>query len=127
VDDVSVALEHIHLLNGLNGLDIELLQSLLQLLVVTTRPGRRALDLSPGGSLATVSLHVRISALSLRMWLTGGRRQLRTLHTLQVTGRVASGQPCAVGSGVRDNTQGNIPMRAEAPSFFNRSWTSDMV
>lgn len=55
VDDVAVALEHVDLLDGLDGLDVELLQRLLELLVVAARAGRSPLDLSPGGTLATVS------------------------------------------------------------------------
>jgi len=53
VNDVSVALEHVDLLDGLDGLHIELLKGGLELLVVTGGPGGRPLDLSPGGSLAT--------------------------------------------------------------------------
>jgi hypothetical protein len=55
VDDVAVALEHVDLLNGLDGLDVELLQGLLELLVVAARAGRSPLDLSPGSTLATTS------------------------------------------------------------------------
>jgi hypothetical protein len=57
VDDVAVALEHVDLLNGLDGLNVELLEGLLKLLVVTAGAGRRALDLSPGGTLATISFN----------------------------------------------------------------------
>jgi len=58
VDDVSVALEHVDLLNGLDGLDVDLLESLLELLVVAAGAGRSPLHLPPGGALATIS-HVR--------------------------------------------------------------------
>ena len=58
VDDVAVALEHVDLLNGLDGLDIELLERLLELLVVAGGPRGRALDLSPGSALATVGHNV---------------------------------------------------------------------
>jgi hypothetical protein len=54
VDDVAVALEHVDLLNGLDGLDIELLEGLLQLLVVTGRPRGGALHLPAGSTLATI-------------------------------------------------------------------------
>lgn len=54
VDDVAVGLEHVHLLNGLNRLHIQLLERLLQLLIVAARPGRGPLNLSPGSALATV-------------------------------------------------------------------------
>jgi hypothetical protein len=53
VDDVAVALEHVDLLNGLDGLDVQLLEGLLELLVVTAGAVRCALDLSPRGTLAT--------------------------------------------------------------------------
>lgn len=54
MDDVAVGLEHVDLLNGLDGLDVELLQGGLELLVVGGGAGRRALDLSAGGALAAV-------------------------------------------------------------------------
>src|SRR5689334_795835 len=60
VDDVAVALEHVDLLDGLDGLDIELLQRLLELLVVAGRARGRALHLSPGSTLATVG-HINSS------------------------------------------------------------------
>lgn len=61
VNDVAVALEHVHLLNGLDGLDIELLEGGLELLVITAGPGRGALDLPAGSSLATMYQTVRFS------------------------------------------------------------------
>lgn len=54
VDDIAVALEHVDLLDLVDRLHVQLLQSLLELLVVGSRPCRRALDLSPGRALATV-------------------------------------------------------------------------
>lgn len=54
MDNVAVALEHVDLLDSLDGLDVELLQRLLQLLVITSRARRRALDLPPGSTLATI-------------------------------------------------------------------------
>lgn len=59
MDDVAIALEHVHLLDGLDGLDIELLEGLLKLLVVTGRPRGGALDLPPGSTLATVRRRAR--------------------------------------------------------------------
>ena len=53
MNDVPVTLEHVDLLDGLDRLDIELLETLLKLLVVTGGSLRGALDLSPGSSLAT--------------------------------------------------------------------------
>jgi hypothetical protein len=55
VDDVAVLLEHVDLLNGLDGLDVQLLQGLLELLVIAGRAGGSPLDLSPWGALATIS------------------------------------------------------------------------
>lgn len=57
MDDVAVALEHVDLLDGLDGLDIQLLEGLLELLVITSGAGRRALDLSPRGTLATIQFN----------------------------------------------------------------------
>ncbi len=54
VNHIPVRLEHVDLLNGLDGLHIELLERLLQLLVVAGRSSRGALHLSPGSSLATI-------------------------------------------------------------------------
>ena len=54
MDDVAVRLEHVDLLNGLDRLGAELLQSLLKLLVVGARPGGRTLDLSSGSPLSTM-------------------------------------------------------------------------
>jgi hypothetical protein len=55
VDDVSVLLEHVDLLNSLDGLGVQLLKGELKLLVVGTGAGRCALDLSSGGTLSTSS------------------------------------------------------------------------
>jgi hypothetical protein len=54
VDDVSVALEHVDLLNGLDGLDVELLQRGLELLVVGTSGPVDLLDLPAGSTLAAI-------------------------------------------------------------------------
>lgn len=69
VNDVAVALEHVHLLNGLDGLDIELLEGRLELLVVAAGPGRRALNLAAGSSLATMYQTVRFSFECVRVRL----------------------------------------------------------
>jgi hypothetical protein len=55
VDDVSIALEHVNLLNRLDGLDVELLESGLQLLVVGAGALVDLLDLPAWGALASVS------------------------------------------------------------------------
>ena len=55
MDDVAVLLEHVDLLNGLDGLDVELLQRRLELLVVGAGAGGRPLDLAAGRSLATAN------------------------------------------------------------------------
>lgn len=55
VDDVPVLLEHVDLLNGLDGLDVQLLQRRLELLVIGAGAGGRPLDLAAGRSLATAN------------------------------------------------------------------------
>lgn len=52
VNDVAVALEHVDLLDSLDGLDVELLESLLELLVVGTGSLGCALHLPARGALA---------------------------------------------------------------------------
>jgi hypothetical protein len=54
VDDVAVALEHVDLLNGLDGLYVELFQRSLELLVVGAGALVDLLDLPARGSLASV-------------------------------------------------------------------------
>lgn len=53
VNHVAIALEHVDLLNSLDGLHVELLERLLQLLVVGAGPGGRALHLSAGSALSS--------------------------------------------------------------------------
>lgn len=54
VDDVAVRLEHVDLLDSLDGLDVELLQGSLELLVVTGGAAGNTTLLRPsGGALAT--------------------------------------------------------------------------
>jgi hypothetical protein len=53
VDDVSVLLEHVHLLNSLEGLNVQLLKSGLELLVIGTGVANNLLDLTAGSTLAT--------------------------------------------------------------------------
>ena len=54
VDDVSVLLEHVDLLDGLNGLDVHLLEGSLELLVVGARGLVDLLDLAAGSTLSTI-------------------------------------------------------------------------
>lgn len=54
MDNVAILLEHVNLLDGLDGLGVKLLQLLLELLVVGGRAGGRTLDLAAGGTLSTV-------------------------------------------------------------------------
>jgi len=54
VDDISVGLEHVDLLNCLNGLDIKLLKCCLQLLVIHASALVDLLDLSSRGAFSTV-------------------------------------------------------------------------
>jgi len=55
VNDVAVTLEHVDLLNARDGLDVHLLESRLQFLVVGTGGLVDLLDLSSGSTLATSS------------------------------------------------------------------------
>lgn len=54
MDHVAILLEHVDLLDGLNGLHVHLLQSSLQLLVVGARGLVDLLDLAAGSTLASV-------------------------------------------------------------------------
>ena len=123
MDDVAVRLEHVHLLDGLDGLHVKLLQRLLQLLVVAAGPGRCPLDLSPGGSLSTVQQFVSGRDNQVRFQrLKRASVRPPLLHTLHSEGSVS--KPAQHG---RARSPHNIPMRAVAPSFFNLSWTSSMM
>lgn len=53
VNNVAIFLEHVHLLNTLNGLHVELLERSLQLLVVHTSGSMDLLHLPSGSSFAT--------------------------------------------------------------------------
>jgi hypothetical protein len=68
VDDVSVALEHVDLLNGLDGLYVKLLQRGLELLVVGTGALVDLLDLPAGSALASaypISLMSPVSTVAI--------------------------------------------------------------
>jgi hypothetical protein len=58
VDNVAVLLEHVDLLNALDGLDVQLLESGLELLVIGTGVADDLLDLAAGSTLASVKLLV---------------------------------------------------------------------
>lgn len=82
VNDVAVALEHVDLLNGLDGLHIELLERRLELLVVGAGSLVNLLDLASGSSLATISyvrswfpLHRAICCLVGSVWLSEPRNR----------------------------------------------------
>ena len=53
VDNISISFEHVYFLNGLDRLNIELLQRCLQLLVVNSGALVLLLDLPSGCSLST--------------------------------------------------------------------------
>jgi hypothetical protein len=65
VKDVAIRLEHVDLLNALDGLDVHLLEGGLKLLVVTTTGSVDLLDLSSGRTLAAVNRIPSVSAHSL--------------------------------------------------------------
>ena len=56
MDDVSIRLEHVDLLNGLDRLYVQLLERCLKLLVVDTAGLMNLLDLSSWGTLSSVVL-----------------------------------------------------------------------
>ena len=56
MNDIAVALEHVDLLNRLDGLYIELLQGCLKLLVVGATALVDLLDLPSGGAFAAVEI-----------------------------------------------------------------------
>ena len=53
MNDIAIRLEHVDLLNCLDGLSVQLLQGLLELLVVGAGSSGRTLDLSSGSTFAT--------------------------------------------------------------------------
>lgn len=53
VDDIAILLEHVDLLNSLDGLDVHFLQSRLQLLVVGAGGLVDLLDLAAGSAFAS--------------------------------------------------------------------------
>lgn len=55
MDDVAVLLEHVDLFDGLDGLNIQLLERGLEFLVVGPGTLVHLLDLSPWGSLSAVA------------------------------------------------------------------------
>jgi hypothetical protein len=55
VDDVAVLLEHVDLLDALDGLDVQLLQGGLELLVVGAGGAGDLLDLTAGSTLASAN------------------------------------------------------------------------
>lgn len=55
MDDIPVALEHVDLFNSLNRLDIQLLESALELLLVGARALMDLLNLSSHGALAAMN------------------------------------------------------------------------
>lgn len=58
MDDVAVLLEHVDLLDGLDGLDVHLLEGGLELLVVGAGVALDLLDLAAGSALASVDNRV---------------------------------------------------------------------
>jgi hypothetical protein len=64
VDDVAILLEHVDLLNSLDGLDVHLLESGLELLVVGGGGLVDALGLAAGGTLSSVMLLVFVVCTS---------------------------------------------------------------
>lgn len=55
MDDITIRLEHVDLLDSLDGLGTQLLQGCLELLVIGAGPSGSTLDLASGGALSTAS------------------------------------------------------------------------
>lgn len=75
MDDVAVRLEHVDLLDGLDGLGVELLQVGLELLVIVVGSSRRTLDRSSGSSLSTAqrktSVDLEFESFRAGCWIVG--------------------------------------------------------
>jgi hypothetical protein len=65
MNDVAVALEHVNLLDGLDGLGVQLLEGRLQLLVVVGAALNIALLLVPRSTLSTYRTSKRTPSVSL--------------------------------------------------------------
>jgi len=74
VNDIAVTLEHVHLLNCLNRLDVELLQRRLQLLVVGAGGFVDLLDLTPRSALASAPGAIAVSGLLRRFGMCESQR-----------------------------------------------------
>lgn len=75
MDNISVLLEHVDLLNGLDRLDIQLLKRALKLLVVRTgRPGN-LLHLTAGSTLAAIEKRSLVHR-SIEDGITRGNRYI---------------------------------------------------
>lgn len=84
VNDVAVRLEHVDLLDGLDGLGVELLQGLLELLVISAGASGCALDLATGSALATIKRVILAWGFSMRVSLRElVRRTLRQMVSTQ--------------------------------------------
>jgi hypothetical protein len=74
VDDVAIVLEHVDLLNGLDGLGVELLQGGKELLVIGVGAGGGALDLATGSTLATAEQNIMLAKRGFRLRCSGSTR-----------------------------------------------------
>ena len=59
MDHIAILLEQVYFLDGLDGLDVELLESLLKLLVVSGGSLRSTFDLSSSSALSTKTRSAR--------------------------------------------------------------------
>lgn len=129
VDDVAVALEHVDLLDGLDGLDVELLQGGLELLVVTAGALVDLLDLPARSTLASITIIIRQRGAldplshakkSKAFWRLGaGRVLLRNRKSLPYSrhrvSRALARQSCTAKAFPREIQRGlRLPMRTEA-------------
>lgn len=86
VDNVSVGLEHVDLLDGLDGLHVDLLKSGLELLVVDTKVLRLGLDLTSRGTLSAIIPQLSASIHQFRLPLMPPLRHLCLARLSEVYG-----------------------------------------
>jgi hypothetical protein len=104
MDDISVLLEHVHLLNALDWLHVHLLQRRLELLVVGSRALVHLLDLSSWGTLSTI--HQLGQLLSVDM-----------LKELRCGDRMLTLEEHDVSLGFKKGSMGCVSTRESGPSF----------
>lgn len=86
VDNVSVGLEHVDLLDGLDGLHVDLLKSGLELLVVDTKVLWLGLDLTSRGTLSAIIPQLSASIHQFRLPLMPPLHHLCLVRLSEIDG-----------------------------------------